>query len=105
MLEPEPAQPSYASPFHFALKIVNGGDPLTTQTTNRVLRPLPIAGLAMLAVLRDDGVEHGVDVESLKEAYRERAARRETTQLAINVRLSPVGVDAISCDSTPYAVF
>ena len=77
------------------MKINQGGDPLTPQTTNCVLRLLPNAGLALLVVLRDAGVEHGNDVERLKTAYRERAKRHETNALAVHVLLSPVGVDAI----------
>ena len=75
---------------------MNWGDPFTTQTTNRVLRLLPIAGLALLVVLRDAGVEHGIDVERLKTAYRERAEHLETNALAVRLRLSPVGVYAFA---------
>ena len=52
--------------------------------------------MELLTVLRDVCVEHGVKVERLKEAYRERAARLETTPLEIGIRLSPVGVDTVS---------
>lgn len=95
IMKPEYVQPSYSAPFFFTLEIGQGGDPFTTQTRNCVLRYLSIARLAFLAVLRDAGIEHGIDVERLKTAYRERVERRETTPFAINVRLSPVGVDAV----------
>ena len=46
--------------------------------------------------MRDAGVEHGVDVERLKTAYRERAELQETNALAVQMRLLPIGVDAVA---------
>ena len=58
-------------------------------------RLIPVAGLAPLTVPRDAVVDCRADIERLGTARRERVLRRKSTPLAVNMRASPMGIDAV----------
>ena len=58
-------------------------------------RFLFFAGLAPLAVPRDAVVDYKANVKRLKAARHERVLRQKSTPLAVNMRLSRVGIDAV----------